>query len=191
MPNQNPTELIQKAVAGDIRAFEQLIELFQGLVYSIAYRLTGSVNESEDIMQETFIRVWKNLQKYNSDLSAKSWVAKIATNLCLDYLKSAKHKIEKENESLDIAHHKLTNEQNPMLALEADELHQTVLTLANKLTPKQRAVFVLRDLEMLEVAEVCKILDMKETQVKSNLYHARIALRADLLNYYNYTAYEL
>lgn len=191
MPNQKPNELIKMAIAGDIRAFELLIESFQGLVYSIAFRITGNVHESEDIMQETFIRLWKNLEKYNNSLSVKAWVAKIATNLCLDFIKSARHRNEKENESLDIPHHKLTDELNPVLAMESNELHSIILKLANKLTPKQRAVFVLRDLEMMEVTEVCKILDMKETQVKSNLYHARLALRADLLNYYNYTAYEL
>jgi len=92
MPSSNPNELISLANDGDIRAFEMLVDEYKGLVYSIAFRLTGDVQESEDLLQETFVRVWKNLSKYNSAFSVKTWIAKITVNLCLDYLKSARHR---------------------------------------------------------------------------------------------------
>jgi RNA polymerase sigma-70 factor, ECF subfamily len=184
MPNLNEQELIEQAVAGNHQAFRQLVEAYQRFVYTISYRLTGSTDESEDIMQETFIRLWKNLSRYNYQFPLKAWLGKIVTNLSLDYLKSNKRKNEHRHISDDALTHNVS-ESNPARNLEAGELHSAVIKFAEKLTPKQRAVFVLRDLQMLTVEEVCEMLNMKETQVKSNLYYARLSIKGDLVKYYN------
>ena len=142
-------EQIALAAAGDQRAFRELVEAHQGLVYSIAFRFVRNEPDAEDLTQEAFIRLWKNLSRYNPEFKVKAWLAKIITNLSLDHLKSAQKKNEKKRMEL---HDKLNavSYQNPEKELNATELNQLVHQLSEQLTEKQRAVFVLRDLEQLK-----------------------------------------
>jgi RNA polymerase sigma-70 factor (ECF subfamily) len=175
--------MIALAVAGDQQAFRALVESHQGLVYSIAYRFVRNEPEAEDLTQEAFIRLWKNLARYNSEFKLKTWIGKIVTNLALDHLKSSQKKSEKNrlalNDDLNAISH-----QSPEQELNASELHQLILKLSEQLTPKQQAVFVLRDLEQLEGTEVCEILEMSAGNMKSNLYYARLHIKERLEKFY-------
>jgi RNA polymerase sigma-70 factor (ECF subfamily) len=181
MDQESELDLIKRAIRGDRQAFRQLVESHQGLAYSIAYRFTGDELESEDIVQNAFVKLWKNLSKYNQEFRLKTWLSKIVTNLCLDYLKS-----EKKKRTVDRGH----NKEMMMLPsphenkLEEEELRSIVYRLAEQLTAKQKAVFVLRDLEMLESDEVCQILQMTPGNMKSNLYYARLKIREGLKGFY-------
>lgn len=184
MPNLDEREIIAKALTGNRMAFRELMECFQGFVYSIAFRFTGNSLEAEDLTQEAFVRVWKNLPKYNAQWEFKTWVGKIITNLSLDYLKSASRKRELKKTSIEESFG-ISDVTNPQKEIEASELNLIVARLAAGLTEKQQAVFILRDLELLDTEEVCAMLNLTADQVKSNLYHARMAMRIGLQNYYN------
>ncbi len=170
--------LIRKSQRGDAKAFRSLVESHQGLAYSIAFRFTREEQDSEDIVQEAFIKIWKNLLKYNEEFRFKTWLARIVTNQCLDYMKSAR----KKNSSWILIKEemKFTNEQK----IESDELHAIVYQLAGQLTEKQKAVFILRDLEQMEPEEVCSILQMPDGNMKSNLYYARLKIKEGLKKFY-------
>lgn len=183
MPDPNLQGIIEKAMMGDQYAFRTLVETFQQFVYSIAMRLTGNTDESEDLTQEAFIRLWSSRSKFNTTLSMKAWLGKIITNLCLDYIKSSRHKHHRNSLSIEHSFAK-PSEKNPESELEAEELHALIMHLSENLTPKQRAVFVLRDLERFEVDEVCEMLQMSAENVKSNLYHARTFIKSRLLKIY-------
>lgn len=185
MPILNELETIEKAKSGDQQAFRVLVESFQGFVYSIAFRFTSDEAEAEDLTQETFIKLWKNMVRYNPDYKLRTWIGKIVTNLSLDFLKSGRKKNEKQRIAMD-------NELNAIdpsqleAELDSSELHAIVMKLADQLTPKQRAAFILRDLEMLEVNEVCKVLGMSAGNLKSNLYYARLNMKESLIKYYKH-----
>ncbi len=183
MLNLSELEIIEKAKLGDQQAFRRLVESFQGFVYSIAFRFTREEAEAEDLVQECFILLWKNLNRYNPEYKMKSWLGKMITNLCLDFIKSARKKNALDKiemtEKLNIADSATVESE-----LNATELHSIVLKLAEQLTPKQRAAFILRDLEMLEVSEVCEMLGMTAANLKSNLYYARQSIKDSLLKYY-------
>jgi RNA polymerase sigma-70 factor (ECF subfamily) len=183
MGSTSERELIDQATAGDYRAFRTLVETFQGLVYSIAFRFTRDEAEAEDLTQETFIRLWKNLDRYKAEFKLKTWLGKIVTNLALDHLKSGRRKNERMRVTMDAELNAQSHEQ-PEAALHTVELQQLVLKLSAQLTPKQRAVFVLRDMEQLDVDEVCDILGMSAGNVKSNLYYARLAMKTGIEKYY-------
>jgi RNA polymerase sigma-70 factor (ECF subfamily) len=172
--------LIKKSAAGDHQAFRQLVETYQNLAYSIAFRLTQDENESEDIVQDAFVRLWKNLPKYKVEFRFKTWLSSIVTNLCLDYLKSGRKKKLMSEASVR------ENEQ-PIVedTLERDELRSIVFRLSEQLTEKQRAVFVLRDLEQLTPEEVCQALQMSAGNMKSNLYYARLKIKEGLQKFYS------
>lgn len=176
-------ELINQAAAGEYRAFRTLVETFQGFVYSIAFRFTRDEVEAEDLTQETFIRLWKNLNRYNAEFKLKTWLGKIVTNLALDHLKSGRRKNEKMRVAMQADMNAQSPEQ-PDTIWNAIELQQLVLRLSEQLKPKQRAVFVLRDLEQLNVDEVCEILGMSAGNLKSNLYYARMNIKTELEKYY-------
>lgn len=171
-------DLIRKSQRADASAFRALVESHQGLAYSIAFRFTREEQESEDIVQEAFIKIWKNLSKYDAAFRFKTWLARIVTNLCLDYLKSARKKNTSKiliSEEMNVSHdHKM----------ESEELKAIVYQLADQLTEKQKAVFILRDLETLEPEEVCSILQMPDGNMKSNLYYARLKIKEGLKKFY-------
>lgn len=172
--------LIERSANGNTEAFRALVEANQGFAISLASRFVRDVTDAEDIVQEAFIRVWKNLNRYDFNFRFKTWLGKIVTNLCLDAGKSAKLR---QTRPLDDAVPHQANE-NATNELEHEELRNIILHLAAQLTPRQQAVFVLRDLEQLEPDEVCKALDMTNGNMKSNLYYARVHIKAGLEKFY-------
>ena len=172
MPDLSDRELVEKAAAGDTQAFRVLVERHQSFVYAVAYRIVASVADAEDITQETFIRLWKNLKRYRPEIKVTTWLYKIVTNLCLDFLKSAHGKRTKHMDSVE--HHTSVSSGGASdQSVLDEELRIAVEKIANDLTPKQKAVFVLRDIEELSTQEICDILSMSSGNVKSNLYYAR------------------
>lgn len=180
----NPDQkIIEKVVSGDLYAFRELVGKYQQLALRVALRMVGNRMDAEDIVQEAFIRVWKHSASYRKEIKFSTWLCSIVTNRCLDHLKSGQKKREG-----------LTDGWEPYLAVsdggQADqpllneEFHQAVIRMAGVLTPKQRAVFILRDLEELEVDEVCAILSTSAGKVKSNLYYARQKMSALLQDHY-------
>jgi RNA polymerase sigma-70 factor (ECF subfamily) len=180
MDQESELDLIKRTMKGDGQAFRQLVEAHQGLAYSIAFRFTRDELESEDIVQNAFIKLWKNISTYNEEFRFKTWLSKIVTNLCLDYLKSGRRK-HSAGKSLNNEMSLLSPPEN---ILEDVELRAIVHRLAQQLTEKQKAVFILRDLEMLEVDEVCQALQMTPGNMKSNLYYARLKIKEGLQKFY-------
>jgi RNA polymerase sigma-70 factor (ECF subfamily) len=174
--------LIQKAQKQDPKAFRMLVESHQAFAYSLAFRFTNAEEEAEDLVQDAFVNVWKNLQRYNPEFRFKTWLGKIVTNLCLDYLKSTRRKFEaqrNDGNELDMI--------DPMphdKKVEVAELNEIIMKLASQLTEKQQACFILRDLEMLSVEEVTAMIGLSSDNVKSNLYYARQKIRDGLLRVY-------
>jgi RNA polymerase sigma-70 factor, ECF subfamily len=89
MSDRSDQEIVEDARRGNAFAFRHLVEKHQAFVYRLAYRFVGTVGDAEDITQESFIRLWKNLNRYRADVKLTTWLYKIVTNLCMDYLKSS------------------------------------------------------------------------------------------------------
>jgi RNA polymerase sigma factor (sigma-70 family) len=104
------------------------------------------------------------------------------TNIGLDYIKSAARKQQMSTVNIESGFEVASTPQES--ELHAGELQNIILQLADSLTPKQKAAFILRDLEMLDVQEVCDLLDESAENLKSNLYHARKYIRENVLKYY-------
>ena len=173
-------ELIDRSKQHDGNAFRLLIEGHQSMVYSLAYRLLCNEEEAKDAVQETFIKVWLNLKGFDTGRKFSTWLYAIATNLCYDKLKSNKHfskclPAETLNEVL-------SNEDVEKKMIDT-ELGALIATLTEALTPKQKIVFTLSDLEGLESAEIVQITGLSASQIKSNLFLARQSLRTKLKHY--------
>lgn len=173
-------DLIPSASRGDTRAFRQLVEAHQGLVYAVAFRFVRDTHDAEDITQEVFVRVWKNLSKYRpEEAKFTTWLYRVAANACLDFLKSREAKRRVKSVSLDSVVD-IPAASSHEQELDHRELSEVILSAAAELAPKQRLVFILRDLEGLSPDEVCAALNMSPGNVKSNLCHARQKIAAKL-----------
>jgi len=184
MIEQVAQEVIRKAIEGNTEAFRVIVNHYQGFAYSVSYRFLGNAEDSEDAVQEAFIRLWKNLHTYKSEVKLTTWLYRIIANLCLDFLKSAYGKQRKNQVEVE---HALQYAADTDESLRTSELSEFIQRVANELTPKQKAVFILRDLEDLPVEEVCSILSMSSGNVKSNLYYARQRVSEKLKVYYQTT----
>ncbi len=174
---------------GDIQAYRKLVEHHQAFAYAVAYRMLGNEDEAEDMVQEVFIKLWKVLPGYRQEIKLTTWLYKIITNQCLDHLKSNYRKANQNRKSvLDLV---IQAPGTPDNELQQREWIVQVQEAAAALTPTQKAVFVLRDLQGLDVEEVCQVLEMNDTQVKSNLYHARKAIAQQLEKYYQASKTEM
>ena len=171
--------LVELSKQGDTVAFRRLIETCQSFVFRLAFRLLCSNDEAKDVVQETFIRVWLNLNKYKNDARFSTWLYKIACNLCYDRLRAMKRS---QTVSIDLSELDLADGNYIEKAFINRNLIEWITILTNELTPKQRLVFTLRDIEEMELDEIKKITGMSGEKIKSNLYLARQYIRERIKN---------
>ncbi len=167
--------LIQQSQHGETSAFARLVARHQSLVYRLAFRMLCDEEEAKDITQETFVKVWLSLHTYKPSFRFSTWIYKIACNLCYDRLRSgqrASHHRPLTDPDLHIA-----SDEDIELTLHNKELGQLILRFTDELTPKQRLVFVLRDVEDRDLSEIELITGLSPEKIKSNLYLARKNIR--------------
>lgn len=174
-------ELIKLSLQNDRNAFRKIVEGHQSMLFSLAFRMLGNEEDAKDIVQEIFIRIWTNLSKYKPEQKFTTWIYSIATNLCLDKLKSDKRKL-RLNDQEDALKLLLSNDDGERTLLN-NELGAIIEALTNELSPKQRMVFTLRYLEDIEMDEMVKITGLSAEKIKSNLYLARQSIGRKLKNY--------
>ena len=182
------TVLIRSAQQGDERAFEELVRLYDQNVLRLALNLLRSPEDANDIYQETFLRVFKNLQNFRFDCSFSTWLYRIATNLCLDALR--KRRVRKEEdmvvETKDGVLDRMDTieesraEGNPQRHLLSGQLRQRIGKVLEDLTPRERTVFELRHYEGLRLRAIGEVLGTSEEAAKNCLFRATQKMRAAL-----------
>jgi len=174
-------ELIERSKRNDQKSFRIIVETHQSMIYSLAFRIMCNEEEAKDIVQETFIKVWLNLSGFDLEKKFSTWIYSIAAHLCLDKLKSKKRHFSVELTDTNL--NDLVSVENAEQKLLNTELGNIILALTNGLTPKQKIVFTLRDLEGMEVAEIEEITGNSAKKIKSNLFLARQNIRQKLEKY--------
>ncbi|TWI84942.1 RNA polymerase sigma-70 factor (ECF subfamily) [Lacibacter cauensis] len=180
MQNGWDTELIERCRNGDANAFKQLVESYQGMVYVFAFRMLCQEEDAKDVVQEAFIKVWRNLSKYNTALKFTTWLYKITANCCYDQLRKGKYR--KQQVEIDQVKHVCEQmlQSNMEQKIMNKDLAAVISQLTHQLTPKQKLVFTLKELEGFEVNEISIITDLSPEKIKSNLYLARKTIREQL-----------
>jgi RNA polymerase sigma-70 factor, ECF subfamily len=182
------TALIRLAQQGDERAFEELVRQYDQNVLRLALNLLRSPEDANDIYQETFLRVYKNLQTFRFDCSFSTWLYRIATNLCLDALR--KRRVRKEEDTIvetgdgvldrmDTIE-EVRAENNPQRNLLSQELRKRIAKVLEDLTPRERTVFELRHYEGLRLRAIGDVLGTSEEAAKNCLFRATQKMRAAL-----------
>ena len=179
-------ELAARARAGDQDAFERLVLDNQNKVYSLAVRLVGDLEEAADLAQEAFLKAWQNLPSFQGESSFSTWLYRLTTNLCIDWLRRQKRRQETAPAvSLDDEEAGWAEpadwEQDPHRKLEQSERGRALARGLERLPEYQRRPLVLRELSGLSYQEIAQALDLDLGTVKSRIARARLALRKILL----------
>ena len=185
MQNNKPSDvlvkLIEDAQKGDVTAFEEIVRYHQSYAYAIAFRFFCDEDDAEDVVQESFIRIWNHLQDFDSSMKFTTWMYKIVVNLCYDKAKSNKRRMSvfarlNDNSSQDDYIESTNIEQD----LTNKETAALIKRLADGLSEKQRMIFLLRDIQDLTIEEVAGITGMSDSAIKTNLFFARQNIRKKL-----------
>lgn len=171
MDNNEIQYLITCSRGGDSLAFSSLVLYFQPKIFSLAFRILCEEEEAKDVAQDTFIRAWLHLNTYNSKYHFSTWLYKIASNLCLDRIKSFDR--THSQPLTDIRENYIASSQNIENELINKEIARSIRQLTNQLSPKQKLLFTLRYLEELDIPEIVEITGLSAAKIKSNLYLAR------------------
>ncbi|MDR1274163.1 MAG: sigma-70 family RNA polymerase sigma factor [Odoribacteraceae bacterium] len=177
MEQDNILELIARGKGGDTRAFGQLVVLYQPLVYRLAFRLLCDDDDAKDVVQEVFIKAWTRLARYDDRYRFSTWVYKITCNECRDRLRSARRRAGRPGVPLALAGALVADPADVEAGIVNRELKELILYFTGKLSPRQKLVFTLVDLEGLDAGEVAAATGLSAGQVKSNLHLARKRIR--------------
>src|SRR6266853_265471 len=173
-------ELIRAAQRGDQRAFEQLVRLYDQNVLRLALNLLRSPEDANDIYQEAFLRVFKNLHTFRFDCSFHTWLYRIVTNLCLDALRKRRVRRE-ENTVVETSEGFLDRmdtveearaDGKPQRQLMSRQLGQKIQEVLRGLTPRERAVFEMRHYQGLRLRTIGDMLGTSEEAAKNCLFRA-------------------
>jgi RNA polymerase sigma-70 factor (ECF subfamily) len=180
--------LIRAAQGGDGVAFEQLVRSYDQSILRLAMNMLRSPEDARDVYQETFLRVYRNLNNFRFDCSFHTWIYRIATNLCLDQLR--KRKVRKEESPVvmtpDGAVDRLDSvaEQRPDLdpqkQLLSGQIRRRVKAALAELSPRERTVFELRHYEGLRLRNIGETLGTTEEAAKNCLFRATQKMRLAL-----------
>jgi RNA polymerase sigma-70 factor (ECF subfamily) len=176
-------DLILAAAGGDRRAFERLVLARRERVVRTAYQVTGDLEDARDVAQGVFLRLWQVLPRFDPAQRFDTWLYRITVNAAIDLLRSRGPKGVLQPLPDDPAGPGSDVEDTSPgveAALGLADVQRAFLRLAARLGPKQRAAFVLREIEGLDTVEVARILDVTESTVRNHVLQARRALRAGL-----------
>ncbi len=181
-------ELIEKVKLGDEQAITMLINLYKDKIYFLGYRMLGNKEEAEDICQETFIRVYTNIDKYDDNHKFSTWVYKIATNLCIDRIRKNKKNVFSldnngdKGENIDLYSIVPDSGLNPEEEVILNEQKNLIQLSFEGLPIKYRTIMILRYVDELKLQEISEILDLPVTTIKTRLHRGREHMRGNLVN---------
>ncbi|MNI40700.1 ECF RNA polymerase sigma factor SigW [compost metagenome] len=176
------SRLAQLARNGDRNAFAELVDLYKNKIFHLAYRMLSNSHEAEDAVQETFLRVYTNLHKYDENQKFSTWIFRIATNLCIDRLRKRKNTYSLDAEMSDGEgndHYSLlpADEDTPEKQVIVSETQELIRAAIDTLPEKYKSVVILRYLQDLSLQEISDILDMPVTTIKTRVHRGREYLR--------------
>lgn len=176
---------------GDCEAFDEIVAHYKDGIYNYIWRMISNRDDVEDLTQEVFVRAYSSIKKFRSEANLRTWLYKIASNLCIDkYRRSGLEKrlftsMEKDSDDGEVCTTADLPDDtyDPQLLYERREIQQEVHKALAKLPEKLRAAILLCDLEGLSYEEIAEALNCPMGTVKSRIFKARVQLRKLLVPY--------
>jgi RNA polymerase sigma-70 factor (ECF subfamily) len=178
-------ELAVAARGGDMPAFETLVVRKTPAVVSLARRILGDAEDARDVAQMVFVRVWEQIGRYDDQYSFNTWLYRIATNLSIDYLRSSRSRERAHGATLHLVRDREeSTAAETTRATEDAEVLRLFTRISGRLSGKQKAAFVLREMQDCETGQIAEILGCGESTVRNHLFNARRILRRELARIY-------
>ena len=188
--------LIQAINAGQAERFKELVQKYQQKVFNFGMRMCGEARDAEDLVQETFLNVFRYLEGFRHETRFKNWMFRIATTVCIKKKRKPKHAPERElsleefmpQEGDDLPDEAPDWARAPLAQVLNEELSRHLKAAIIDLPQKYRMVIALRDMEGFSTEETAQILDISPANVKVRLHRARLFLREKLKGYFDHGA---
>jgi RNA polymerase sigma-70 factor, ECF subfamily len=184
-------DLVHASKNGDVAAFEQLVKRYDSKLLRIAQSITHNREDSQDAVQEAFLKAYQNLAAFREDSKFSTWLIRITVNQSLMKLRKQRSTREASlDDDFQTDEDVLPKEvadwaPNPEQLYWASELREILIRCLQELSPILRMVFVLRDVEGLTIDQTVEVLNVSEAAVKARLWRARLQLREGLTKYFS------
>ncbi|MEJ2050316.1 MAG: sigma-70 family RNA polymerase sigma factor [Calditrichota bacterium] len=187
---QEDRQLIDMALQGDERAFETLLNKYRNLVFSIMIKMVRNHQEAEDLTQEAFMKAFNSLSSFNDEFAFSTWLMKIASNNCIDFLRKRKLRTYSIHEPIQYKDEKIEidipdHEPTPEKHLLQNERAKMIQTAIDELPERYRYVVLLRHKEEKSYEEISEILNLPLGTVKAQIFRAREILNKKLKSIIN------
>jgi RNA polymerase sigma-70 factor, ECF subfamily len=175
---------VERARSGDSDAFRLLVEQHSRAVFRLAFRMTGNEQDAEDVVQETFLRAYRQLDKYEARSSFSTWLYRIASNYSLDLIRTRKrHEDKRERgkpDERDILQTIPVNAPGPDRIAHSNQVQARVNEALDELSDQERTAFVLRHFEGMSIEEIGSVLGTSTNATKHSIFRAVQKLRRSL-----------
>src|SRR5438874_560940 len=182
IPTQSPElddrELVQTIRGGDSDAFEQLVRRKTSKVYALCYRVIGNAEDAKDISQLVFIKLWENLEKYDPAYAFDTWLYRMVTNVAIDFMRNKQSRENAVNSNLRLV--KTASDAEQSVVVQHKEIENVFNEVSSVLSPKQKTIFVMREMDDLPSSEIARILGCRESTVRNHLFNARKLMQQQL-----------
>ena len=180
IPSVEPDDrqLVQTIRAGDTDAFETLVRRKTTKVYALCYRVIGNAEDAKDISQLVFLKLWENLGKYDPQYAFDTWLYRMVTNVAIDFMRNKQSRDNAVNSNLRLV--KTSADPEQTVIMQQKEVEHLFNEIATVLSPKQKTIFIMNQMEDLPSAEIAKILGCRESTVRNHLFNARKLMQHQL-----------
>jgi RNA polymerase sigma-70 factor (ECF subfamily) len=182
MVEPDDRELVQTIRGGDTDAFETLVRRKTSKVYALCYRIIGNAEDAKDISQLVFLKLWENLQKYDPQFAFDTWLYRMVTNVAIDFMRNKQSRENAVNSNLRLVKTAADAEQS--VVVQRKEIETVFNEISTVLSPKQKTIFVMNQMEDLPSSEIAKVLGCRESTVRNHLFNARKVLQTQLTKRY-------
>jgi RNA polymerase sigma-70 factor (ECF subfamily) len=165
--------LIEECQGGNFNNFRKLVEQTSPFAFSLAFRMLGDEDLAKDIVQETMVTIWQKLKNIRSAEAYTTWIRKVVINKCYDSLRRKRHihEYRADDKTWQLLSDRIS--QLPSDQMENEQIGQIISMLTDKLSPKQKTIFILSEIEEMTSDEIKEITGISKSVIKANLYHAR------------------
>ena len=175
-------QLIETIRGGDADAFETLVRRKTPKVYALCYRVIGNPEDAKDISQLVFLKLWENLGKYDPQYAFDTWLYRMVTNVAIDFMRNKQSRDNAVNSNLRLVRTAADAEQ--AVVVQRKEVENVFNEISAVLSPKQKTIFIMNQMEDLPSAEIAKILGCRESTVRNHLFNARKLMQQQLQKRY-------
>ncbi|HXH40257.1 MAG TPA: RNA polymerase sigma factor [Thermoanaerobaculia bacterium] len=171
-------QLVEQIRQGDDGAFETLVRRKTSKVYGLCYRVIGNGEDAKDISQLVFLKLWENLDKYDPQYAFDTWLYRMVTNVAIDFMRNKQSRDNAVNSNLRLVKNSVDPEQT--VSVQRKEVESVFNVVSDALSPKQKTIFVMSEMEDLRSSEIARILGCRESTVRNHLFNARKLMQHQL-----------